>query len=341
MRKKIILSVLGLLVIVGGYIGFKFFGPAVSNIEAKYIYIKNTDNVESVKKQILDKHIISNGGIFDQVAKRLNYKNPIKPGRYEVKDGMSMYNLVKMLNNGSQAPVNFTITKLRTVQDLASRMSKYFETDSANCIRFLLNIDSLRQYNLDSNTVMTAVIPNTYSIYWNSTPAKIFKKLFTEQEKFWTEERKTKASAIGLTPKQVYALASIVEEETLKDEDKGKIASVYLNRIETGMKLEADPTLKFALKNFGLTRILNVHKDVVSPYNTYKNAGIPPGPICTPSSKTIDAVLNAPSTNYLFFVAKPGYGGYSNFAATYAEHQIYAKAYQDWLTEEQKAKRVK
>lgn len=341
MKKKIILSVLAIFLLVGGYLAWKIFGSAVSSKETKYIYIKNTDDYASVKKQLVDKKIISNPGLFDQLAKKLNYSNPVKPGRYEVKDGSSLYNLVRALRNGSQSPVNFTITKLRTVQDLASRMAKYFEADSLTCIQFLKNADSLRPYNLDTNTVMTAIIPNTYSIYWNTAPSKIFKKLFSEQEKFWTEERKKKADAINLTPKQVYALASIVEEETLKEEDKGKIASVYLNRIETGMKLQADPTLKFALKNFGLTRIRDVHKEVVSPYNTYKNNGIPPGPICTPSTKTIDAVLNAPSTNYLFFVAKPDYSGYSNFAVTYAEHEVFAKAYQDWLTGEQKAKRVK
>ncbi|WP_462219274.1 endolytic transglycosylase MltG, partial [Ferruginibacter sp.] len=146
---------------------------------------------------------------------------------------------------------------------------------------------------------------------------------------------------LNMTPKQVYTMASIVEEETNKEEDKGKIASVYINRIETGMKLEADPTVKFAMKDFGLKRILHKHLEYPSPYNTYRQTGLPPGPICTPSSKTIDAVLNAPQTNYIFFVAKPDFNGYSNFATTYSEHLVFAKAYQNALDSLIKAKAAK
>ena len=208
-------------------------------------------------------------------------------------------------------------------------------------ILFLNNIDSIKKYNLDSNTLMTAVIPNTYSILWNTTPAKIFKKLYADQEKFWNGERQQKAVALNLTPKQVYTMASIIEEETNKEDDKGKIASVYINRINTGMKLEADPTVKFAMKNFGLKRILFAHLTYPSPYNTYQQTGLPPGPICTPSSKTIDAVLNAPQTNYIFFVAKPDFNGYSNFASTYAEHMVFAKAYQNALDSLIRAKKAK
>jgi len=180
---------------------------------------------------------------------------------------------------------------------------------------------------------MTAVIPNTYSILWNTSAAKIFKKLYADQEKFWTEDRRAKAAALNMTPQQVYSMASIVEEETNKEEDKGKVASVYINRIETGQRLEADPTIKFALRNFSLKRIRDSHKQAAanSAYNTYFNTGLPPGPICTPSPKTIDAVLNAPATNYLFFVAKPDWSGLSNFTDNYKEHLTNAKNYQHFL----------
>jgi UPF0755 protein len=178
---------------------------------------------------------------------------------------------------------------------------------------------------------MSLIIPNTYSLYWNTTPSKILDKLAGEKEKFWTPERLAKARAQHLTPLQVYTMASIVEEETNKDDDKGKIASVYINRLANGMKLQADPTVKFALKDFGLKRILFKHLSYDSPFNTYQNGGLPPGPICTPSVTTIDAVLNAPQTNYIYFVAKPDFSGYSNFASTYSEHMIFAKAYQQAL----------
>ena len=341
MKKKIIYTCLFILIAAGGFIGWKVFGPAVTVPEGNYFYIKTGSTYAEVKQALLDKKIISSEFFFSLVADRLHYSKSVKAGRYEIKKGMSLFNLIRMLRAGKQTPVNLVINKLRLKEDLAAKIASNFECDSLSVINFLNNPDSLKQYHLDSISLLTAIIPNTYSLFWNTSPSRIFRKLYNEQEKFWTEARKKKAAVLNLTPVQVYTMASIVEEETNKEEDKGKIASVYINRIETGMRLEADPTLKFALRNFALTRILNVHKEVVSPFNTYKNSGLPPGPICTPSAKTIDAVLNAPQTNYIFFVAKPGYSGYSDFSSTYAEHQVYAKAYQQWIASEQKAKAVK
>ncbi|HET7119521.1 MAG TPA: endolytic transglycosylase MltG, partial [Hanamia sp.] len=233
--------------------------------------------------------------------------------------------------SGKQVPVNLVITKLRTKEDLAKKIAEHFEVDSLTVINFLNNSDSLRQFDVDSNTVMTDVIPNTYTYVWNTPVKKIFSKLYEEEQKFWNKERLGKAQKLQLTPKQIYTLASIVEEETNKQDDKGKIASVYINRLRKGMKLAADPTVKFALKDFSLKRIYHKHLETVSPYNTYLNIGLPPGPICTPSIKTIDAVLDSPQTDYLFFVARSDFSGYSNFASTYQEHQINAKAYQQAL----------
>ena len=189
----------------------------------------------------------------------------------------------------------------------------------------------LAAYNVNSNTFLTTVIPNTYSIYWNTAPQKIFDKLHSEKEKFWNKDRLNKAKALNLTPEEVYTMASIVEEETNKEHDKGLIASVYLNRISAGIKLQADPTVKFAMKNFALKRIFFKHLTFDSPFNTYRNTGLPPGPICTPSVKTIDAVLNAPKTNYIYFVAKPDWSGLSNFTHSDVEHMINAKKYQRFL----------
>jgi UPF0755 protein len=341
MKKKIILGTLAILVLGGGFIGWKIFGATVSAPEKKYFYVKTGDNYETVKAGLLEGKIVQSEFWLTQVANKLNYPKVVKAGRYEIKSGMSLFSLIRMLRSGNQSPVNFVINKIRVKEDLAQKIAANFECDSLSVISFLNNADSIRKYNLDSNTLMTAVIPNTYSISWNTPPAKIFKKLYSDQEKFWNDDRKKKAAVLNMTPKQVYTMASIVEEETNKEEDKGKIASVYINRIETGMKLEADPTVKFAMKDFGLKRILHAHLTYPSPYNTYQQMGLPPGPICTPSSKTIDAVLNAPQTNYIFFVAKPDFKGYSNFAATYAEHLVYAKAYQNALDSLIRAKRAK
>jgi UPF0755 protein len=331
--KRTILAILFLLIIAGAFIGWKIFGPTVHAPEKKYFYVRTGDTYDDVKKNLADDKIIGSEFWFNQAAKKLSYPVKVKAGRYEIKEGMSIFNLVRMLRSGNQSPVNLIITKLRTKEDLAQKISANFETDSLAVISLLNNNDSLKKYGLDSNTVMTAVIPNTYSILWNTPAGKIFKKLYSDYEKFWNEERRKKADALHMTPQQVYTMASIVEEETTKDADKGKIASVYINRIASGQRLEADPTIKFALRNFGLKRIRDSHKLAAkdSPYNTYFNTGLPPGPICTPSSKTIDAVLNAPATNYLFFVAKPDWSGLSNFADNYTEHQMNARIYQHFL----------
>ncbi len=333
MKKKIIYGIVLVLLIVGGFIAWKIFGPTVSAPEAKYFYIKTGETYSGVKSALLEQKIISSELFFDRVARQIKYTNAVKAGRYEIKNGMSVFNLLRMLRSGKQSPVNLIITKLRTKEDLAQKIAANFECDSASVISVLNNEDSLSKYGLDSNTVMTAVIPNTYSILWNTPADRIFKKLYAEKEKFWNVERTKKAADLNMTPGQVYTMASIVEEETNKEEDKGKIASVYLNRIRSGQRLEADPTIKFALKNFGLKRIRQSHIEAAatSPYSTYANKGLPPGPICTPSSKTIDAVLNAPVTDYLFFVARPDRSGLSNFTASYQEHMVNAKNYQHFL----------
>jgi UPF0755 protein len=239
-----------------------------------------------------------------------------------------------MLRNNNQSPVNLVINKLRTPQDLAKIIGRNFETDSSDVIAYLENKDSLSKYDVDENTLMSLVIPDTYSFLWTTTVQKILKRLHSEQESFWTKNnRMQKAERLGFTTKQVYTIASIVEEETNKHDEKGNIASVYINRFKKGMPLGADPTIKFALKDFSLKRIYNKHLQVASPFNTYRNQGLPPGPICTPSAKTIDAVLNAPQTDYLFFVAKSDFSGYHTFATNYTDHLKFAREYQKALDE--------
>lgn len=331
MKRRIAAALLFIILLAAGYAAWQLFGPTVSAPQGKYFYVKTGAVYADVKQNLQDEKIIHNNFFFDFLAKRFKYPSLIKAGRYKIKPGMSLFNLVRMLRSGRQSPVNLVINKLRTKEDLAQKIASNFECDSLSIMNVLNDPKTWQQFNVDSNTIITLVIPNTYSFYWNTPAAKIIKKLYYEKIKFWTAERLAKAKAIGLTPEQVYSMASIVEEETNKEDDKGKIASVYMNRIATGMKLQADPTVKFAMKDFKLTRILYSHLNFSSPFNTYVISGLPPGPICTPSVKTIDAVLNAPKTNYLYFVAKPTFNGYSNFASTYAEHQVNAKAYQQAL----------
>jgi UPF0755 protein len=239
-----------------------------------------------------------------------------------------------MLRNGRQVPVNLVITKLRTKENLAGLIGRKLECDSASFLTYLNNGDTLQRYGLDTNTVMTVILPNTYTYFWNTNPSRVFRKMERASREYWTPARKQQAEARGLNPVTAYILASIVEEETTRKEDKPKIASVYLNRLARGMKLAADPTVKFAMRNFELKRVYSKYLAIESPYNTYRNSGLPPGPICTPSMESLDAVLNAPDTKYLYFVARPDFSGYSNFAETYAEHLQNARLYQKSLDEQ-------
>ena len=330
-KRKLISYLLLLLLLAAAFVGWNLFGPTVNPGEAKYLYIHTNASYSDVKDSLLKDKIIKSTFFFDRVTAYLHYDKNVKPGRYRVEHGMSLVKLIRMLRAQNQAAVKLVINKLRTKEDLAKKIGDNFECDSASFLQFINTPDSILKYNLDTNTVITAIIPNTYTYTWNNTPGRIFKKLFNEQEKFWTPERKNKAAALHLTPKEAYILASIVEEETNRNDDKGKIASVYVNRMQHNMKLAADPTVKFAMRDFGLKRILFKHLSTVSPYNTYQNPGLPPGPICTPSIKTIDAVLNMPVTDYLYFVAKADFSGYSNFSNGYEEHMKNAKAYQQAL----------
>ncbi len=330
MKKKIILSILAAIVLITGFAAWKFFGPTVHSPEKKFFYIATGETYEGVKADLHDKKIVAGETWFNWASKAIGY-DKVKPGRYEIKKGMSLVKLVRMLKNGQQTPVNFVITKIRTKEVLASRIGKSFECDSLQMINFLNSPDSLKEYGLDSNTVMAAAMPFTYTLKWNTTPRSVFQQFYTAYKTFWTAERKRKADSLGITPIQASTIASIIDEETNAKTDKPNIASVYLNRIAKGMPLQADPTLKFAMKNFALKRVLNVHKETISPYNTYSNKGLPPGPICTPGVETIDAVLDSPKTDYLYFVANSTFDGTHIFTTNYADHMKYARIYQQEL----------
>ncbi|MBO9631912.1 MAG: endolytic transglycosylase MltG [Chitinophagaceae bacterium] len=333
MWKKLIWGLLIVILLAATGIGLRFFtsNTPFENTH-KYLYIRTGKaTFPEVVKTLSDSNLISNPGSFQWLGHRMDLDEKIKPGRYEIKKGMSLFAIARMLRNGRQSPVNLVITKLRTRQDLAGLIGRKFECDSASVMDYMDNVDSMKAYGFDSISVMTSIYPNTYTYFWNNTPSGIFKKFFAAYKKVWDDDRKAKAAKLGLTPGEVYTLASIVEEETNANEEKGNIASVYYNRYKKGQKLQADPTVKFALGDFTLRRIYLKHLTVVSPYNTYKVTGLPPGPICTPSLVTLDAVLDQPVTNYLFFVAKSDFSGRHTFSETYTEHLVNAKAFQKAL----------
>lgn len=334
MKKKIILGILAVIAAAAGFIGYKLLKPSVHNKQGTYFYIRTGEDLATVKENLVYQQYIG-GSNFDLACKLLRFKKA-KPGRYKFTDGMSLYKLVKMLRSGNQTEVKLVIIKERTKELFSGKFGKgkKFDTefDSLQMINFLNNNDSLKKYGVDSNTAMSVVMPYTYNSKWNTTPGKIFQQFYTAYKKFWNDERKIKADSLHLTPLEVISLASIVEEETNKKTDKYNIASTYLNRIRIGMKLQADPTVKFSMKDFALKRVTGTHLKTDSPYNTYMYAGIPPGPICTPSPESIDAILDAPKTEYLYFVASHKFDGTSVFTTNLQDHLKYARLYQQELT---------
>ncbi len=298
----------------------------------QFIIEESKTSKKEVIQTLQQNNIIGGSMAIGYIGDILGIWSKIKPGKYAVKQGENLLSIARMLKNGNQISIKLVINKLRTKQDFAKLVSKNFAVDSVSVMNYLSNPDSLKQFNVDTNNVFTIILPDTYSFYWFTSIHKIFIKLNETKEKFWNKnDRINKAQVLGYTPEEVYTLASIIEEETNHDSDRSKIASVYLNRLKIGMPLQACPTIKFAMKNFTLTRIYEKYLFYPSLYNTYRNKGLPPGPICTPSPKCIDLVLNAPKTDYLYFVANANFDGYHHFSSNFAEHSHYAKEYQKSL----------
>ena len=339
MKKWVGLFLLAILIAALIFL-WKLFGPSVKPPEENFFYIRTGANYTAVIKELLNKKIIKNKQLFDALARVLKF-NVVKPGKYEIKKGVSLFNLVRMLKNGRQTPVDLTIIKFRTKEEFAHQIGKDFETDSLQMIDFLSNNDSLSHYGLDTSTWACAIIPDTYTYFWNSTPTRIFSKLYVASHRFWTRDKIEKLKDKNLSPIQAYILASIIEEETNFKSDKAKITSVYINRINKDMPLQADPTIKFAMRDFGLKRIYEKYLMTPSPYNTYLNKGLPPGPICTPSAGTLNAVINAPKTDYMYFVANSDLNGSSVFASSYQEHVKNAKLYQDALNKQDSIRKAR
>jgi UPF0755 protein len=331
MKKKILQTILLLLVASAGFFGWKLYGPALTTTNGEFFYVKTGSTLSDVKEKLIAEKYIQNDTWYNLVTKILRFKKA-KPGRYKITNNMGLMELVRMFRSGNQSMVNFSITKFRTKEDFARKAGNMFEFDSLQMIGFLNNNDTLKKYGLDTNTVTAVMMPFTYSLNWNSTPEKVFQSQHTAFQKFWTAERKIKADSLHMTPIEVSTIASIVEEETNNKSDKLNIASTYLNRLRINMPLQADPTVKFGLKDFAIKRILLAHLKMPSPYNTYLNKGLPPGPICTPSVESIDAILNAPKTDYIYFVASSKFDGSSVFTSNYTDHLKYARLYQQELT---------
>ncbi|MFN3874900.1 MAG: endolytic transglycosylase MltG, partial [Flavobacteriales bacterium] len=274
------------------------------------------------------------GAIRDERAARmLLERGAVKPGRYRVHRGMSLRAIARMLHAGLQEPVRVTFSNVDHLHELAGRLGRALEPDSIAFLKAFLDPDLQRAAGLDEATMISLFLPNTYELWWTTAPERFIERMRQEHGAFWNADRRAKAQALSLTPAEVSTLASIVQAETVKMDDAPKIAGVYLNRLRIGMPLQADPTLKFALGADSVQRILHRDKAVDSPYNTYRHAGLPPGPINMPEPRFIDAVLNAAKHDYLYFCARDDLSGYSDFARTYEQHLVNARRYQKALNQ--------
>jgi len=301
-------------------------------IEERYIFIESNSGFSDVIS-LLEKHnLLVDVNSFKWVAEKKNYINNIKPGRYFIDRNMNNNDLINLLRSGRQSPVKVTFNNVRTLNEVSSKLSQYLEADSAQINKAFMDKEFLSDNKFNKNNIISIFIPNTYEFYWNTSANELRKRMMREYNSFWNRDRAKKASKLKLSFSEVSTLASIVEkEQNIRKDERPKIAGLYLNRIYQGMKLESDPTLIFALKDFNINRVLNKDKKVNSPYNTYKYKGLPPGPICIPSINSIDAVLNAENHDYIFMCAKEDLSGYHNFATNYRQHLKNAKKYQRML----------
>ena len=298
----------------------------------KYIYIPSNSEFTDVVKILLENGLLINANSFEWLAKQKKYDTNIKAGRYRINRALNNNDLVNLLRSGKQTPIKVTFNNLRNKEQLAGKIASQIEADSLSILKYITDTTFLNKLKLNTDNVACLFIPNTYEFYWNTSVEGFVNRMVKEYSDFWNSSRKKKAAEIKLNYYQVAVLASIVEkEQSIKRDERPEIAGVYLNRLKKRMKLESDPTLIFALGDFTIKRVLNKDKKVESPFNTYKNKGLPPGPICIPSINAIDAVLNASEHNYIFMCAKEDFTGYHNFAKTYAKHLINARKYQKAL----------
>ena len=327
MRKKtllgIVLGVLVLLVVAGVVVQRQFYGNAVG--EEYELFVSRRADYGELTDSLMPR--LRHRWAFGVYARRIDLEQTYKPGHYELKPGMSVIEVARMLKLGLQTPVRVTINNVRTPAQLAEKLARQIDADSTLLTEVLTSSEVARSVGFDSVTLFSMFLPDTYEFYWTVTPRELIARMKREYDRFWTPERDARRERSGLSRLEVMTLASIVYEETRKTDEMPRIAGVYINRLRRGIPLQADPTVKYAMQDFGLRRILYRHLKYPSPYNTYINKGLPPSPICMPGRAAIEAVLDFEQHDYIFFCARPTFDGYHNFARTLREHNANARAY--------------
>ncbi|TRX53048.1 endolytic transglycosylase MltG [Fulvivirga sp. M361] len=308
--------------------------------EDRLLKIDKNETFKSLQDKLYDGYYVQDLVAFSFLARLMEYDKAVKPGKYVIKKDMTNLEAIRLLRLGQQRTVNVTFTHVRLKQDLAEKVTANLdmtkaEFDSA-LVEFIVNND----YGFNDYNIISMFIPNTYEVYADISAPGLLDRLYSEYKKFWNDDRQAKAESIGLSLLEVSVLASIVQAESVKADESKRIAGLYMNRLKKGIALQADPTLVFASGDFALKRVLNKHKEIRSPYNTYMNRGLPPGPINMPAIRSIDAVLNYEDHKYLYMCAKEDFSGYHNFAENLRDHTNNARRYQRQLSIEQRKARA-
>lgn len=332
-RWKLVVVILLLLALSAALLGRwawqELVGPGTRfPDDSRVLFIPSGSSFDTVVESLLVLEAVPDEQGFRWLAGQKKYPDRIRPGRYRIPNGMSMNALLNMLRSGEQEPVRVTFSNVDHLPELAGRLAAVLEPDSMSFLTAFMDADLQKEVGLDETTMISLFIPNTYEFWWTTTPQQFIERMRREHDAFWTGTRLARARELRMTPVEIATLASIVQAETVRMDDAKKIAGVYANRLRIGMPLQADPTLKFALGLADINRVLNADKQVDSPYNTYRNTGLPPGPINMPEPRFIDAVLHADKHDYLYFCARADLSGYSDFARNYEQHQVNARKYQ-------------
>lgn len=333
---------LALFIVVGSMflISFSFYAyqmvytPNVLADESDRIFtVPSGATFDEIQDRLHDERYVKDLLSFSVLAKLMKYDQNVKPGRYLLTADMSNLAAIRLLRSGQQEPVNVTFNNVRLKPALARRLCENLEANKKEFLALLNDEDFVKKYGFTTENVLVMFLPNTYQFYWTTSAEELFERFHQEYQNFWSEQRKKKADSLNMNPREVSVLASIVESETNKPDEAPKVAGLYLNRLQRNIALQADPTLVYAAGDFTIKRVLNKHKEIDSPYNTYKYTGLPPGPIRVPSINAIDAVLNYEDHNYLYMCAREDFSGYHNFATNLSTHLTNARRYQRALSQ--------
>ncbi len=337
--KKLVLLIIVLLVIIGSFLTYNFYNKiyAPNTSREGYLYIPTNSNIDHVEDLL--RPFLKRVKPFVWVADLKNYPNTIKPGKYHISKGLSNNDLVDLLRSGNQIIVKLSFNNQDNLEKLAGRIAKQIEADSTDLLTSMADNSFINKSGFDQNTAIGMYVPNTYDFYWNTSPEEFRKRMLKEYSDFWNSTRLEKAKKQGLSKNEVITLASIVQKETALAEERPIVAQLYLNRLHHKWPLQADPTIVFALKQQAkkdiiIKRVLTKDLNIDSPFNTYKNSGLPPGPIAMPDISSIEAVLNPANHNYYYMCASSTSFGKHEFANTLAQHNRNAKKYQSWLNKQ-------